>query len=73
MQEKLSVLKEKHDERVTRFEQEVADYEKHIEQMNAERDHEANFEEKYYYTEEKLRKVEKKLLELEQRSIEEKN
>ena len=37
--------------------------------MNAERDHEANFEEKYYYTQEKLRKVEKRLVDLEQRSI----
>jgi len=44
------------------LQQDIADYEKHIEDITAERDHEENFEEKYYHTEEKLRRTEKKVL-----------
>ena len=40
--------------------------EKHLEEVTALKDHEENLEEKYYHTEEKLRKTEKRLFELEQ-------
>lgn len=40
--------------------------------MAAERNHEENLEEKYYHTEEKLRKAEKKLLDFEQLALQEK-
>jgi len=42
LQEKIGLLKEKNDERVSRLEQDIADYEKHIEEMAAEKDHEDN-------------------------------
>ena len=52
----MHLLKEKNEERIMRLEQEIVEYEKHIEEITAQRDHEQNFEEKYYHTEEKLRK-----------------
>lgn len=72
LQEKIGLLKEKNDERVSRLEQDIADYEKHIEEMAAEKDHEDNLQEKYYLIEERLRKTEKKLLEVQHSTAEEK-
>lgn len=48
------------------MEQEIIDLERHLEEVTALKDHEENLEEKYYHTEEKLRKAEKRLFELEQ-------
>ena len=57
LQERLSQIDHKHEERVTRLEQDILEYEKHIEEITALKDHEENYEEKYYHTEEKLRKT----------------
>jgi hypothetical protein len=54
------------------LEQHIVDYERHIEEMAAEKDHEDNLEEKYYLAEEKLRKTENKLIELELTATQEK-
>lgn len=48
------------------MEQEIMDLEHHLEEVTALKDHEENLEEKYYHTEEKLRKAEKRLFDLEQ-------
>lgn len=73
LHERLTHIKDKNDERVARLEQEIIEYEKHIEEITALKDHEENFEEKYYHTEEKLRKTEKKIIEIEQLALEERN
>lgn len=73
LQEKLVSLKEKQDERIVRLEEDIADYEKHIEKINEEKYHEENLEEKYYLLEEKLRKNEKRLHDLENSSKDEKD
>jgi len=39
LQEKITQLKDKHDDRVTRLEQDIIDYERHIEEMAANKDH----------------------------------
>lgn len=46
------------------MEQEIQDYEKHIEHINEEKIQQENLEEKYYLIEEKLRKSEKRNSEL---------
>ena len=73
VQEKIAMLKDKNEDRILKLEQEIIDYEKVIEEVTAERDHDQNFEEKYYHTEEKLRKTEKRILEFEHKYIEERN
>ena len=57
LHDKISTLKEKNDKKVARLELEIINYEKHIEEITAERDHDQNYEEKYYHTEERLRKT----------------
>ncbi len=47
------------------MEQEIQDYEKHIEHINEEKNQEENLQEKYYLIEEKLRKSEKRNSEVE--------
>ena len=50
LQERISLLKEKHEERASRLEQEILDLERHLEEVTALKDHEENLEEKYYHT-----------------------
>lgn len=66
LNERIVFLKEKNDEKIVRLTEDIANYEKHIEEITAERDHDENYEEKYYHVEERLRKTEKKLVEFEQ-------
>lgn len=63
--EKSEHHREKLEERLVRLEQEIIDYEKHIEHLNEERSQEENLEEKNYIIEEKLRKSEKRNAEME--------
>lgn len=50
LQEKISLLKDKHEERTSRLEQEIIDLEHHLEEVTALKDHEENLEEKYYHS-----------------------
>lgn len=44
LQDKIALLKEKHEERTSRLEQEIMDLEHHLEEVTALKDHEENLE-----------------------------